>query len=343
MAERPKPPRWPSSPLGSDDGLRGDFSVFTEPVHRSDIAASEKKSVAESHDVHPSGVIGTLLKKHFSWENLVVLLVGDGVGLSLCIAAGDAALRKDWNPMFAGFGIGLPLMAIATSFPFWKNHVAKLLRDSVVHIATGGFAIILLAAVVYVLGPYLLPQPKGPSAAEIAATVIRNMQGSGALLKGQIDVSSVPEPNYVKNITLSWDFQNPLTISANMAVTGDRLRVFVQDFPFDPISLGVSFTGLSPILLDEFGSLVEGQTFVSQIITLSTPPGPDEKFVFGHAPGTRAIENPSTHLLRIFFLLGSSPQQQNYKLELIMNNNHNNRLTVLKPETLDEVAKWLHQ
>ena len=43
----------------------------------------------------PSGVIGTLLKKHFSWENLVVLLVGDGIGLSLCIAAGDAALKKE--------------------------------------------------------------------------------------------------------------------------------------------------------------------------------------------------------------------------------------------------------
>ncbi len=124
------------------------------------------QTTAETSGVHSSAV-----GKLFSWDNLFVLLVGDGIGLSLCIAAGDAALKKDWGPMFAGFGVGLPLMAIATSFPVWKNRVAKWLRDSIVNFAYGGLALLLVAAIVYVLGPYVIPQTKAPSADQIAATV----------------------------------------------------------------------------------------------------------------------------------------------------------------------------
>lgn len=141
-------------------------------LHEQDLSQYGYRAVmSESHESQPSGVIGTLLKKHSSWENLFVLLVGDGIGLSLCIAAGDAALKQNWGPMFAGFGIGLPLMGIASSFPFWKNRAGKWLRDSIVNISTGGAAFVVLAGCVYVLGPYILPKGNSPSANDIAAAV----------------------------------------------------------------------------------------------------------------------------------------------------------------------------
>jgi hypothetical protein len=67
-------------------------------------------------------------------------------------------------------------MATASSFPFWKIHAAKWFRDSVVNVASGGLAIILLIAVVYVLGPYIFtPQAKGPSADEIATAILQKL------------------------------------------------------------------------------------------------------------------------------------------------------------------------
>ena len=119
-------------------------------------------------ETHLAGVID----KYFSWENLVVLLVGDGIGLSLCIAGGEAFVHEQWRPTGIGFGVGLPLMAVASTFPFWKNRAAKWLRQSIVQVATAGLAFGLLVAIVYVLGPYLLPQPaKAPSADQIATSV----------------------------------------------------------------------------------------------------------------------------------------------------------------------------
>jgi hypothetical protein len=304
---------------------------------------SEKTSVVESHEVHPSGIIGTLLKKHFSWENLVVLLVGDGIGLSLCIAAGDAALRKDWGPMFAGFGIGLPLMAIATSFPFWKNRVAKLLRDSVVHVATGGFAIILLAAVVYVLGPYLLPKTAEPSAEDIAAAVARNLQGNGA----PQTKAPANEPNYVKNIQFDWDSQRPLSVLAFAATSGEKLKIVMQNFEFTPTPQGNFFPLYPSIVLDEFGSVVEGQRIESKIISLASSSTKDnETFVFGDPNGDPThnyIISPGLHLIRLFFLMGTSSEPQNYKFAFIANRDPHNRFTVFWPHMLDDIEKWRRQ
>jgi hypothetical protein len=203
-------------------GLRRAITEAAEQSARS----SEKPSVTgEAEDGHSAGVIGTLLKKHFSWDNLFVLLVGDGVGLSLCIAAGDAALKKDWGPMLAGFGVGLPLMAVASSFPIWKNRVAKWMRDSIVHVSTGGAAFIVLAVCIYVLGPYLLPQ--SPSPDQIAAAVVRAIPGST-----QTTPTPPPAPTKAPLVTyptISWNGgSGPIVLTGQYSRTGADLEIFIE-------------------------------------------------------------------------------------------------------------------
>lgn len=122
----------------------------------------------------------TDLVKHSSFENLVVLLVGDGIGLSLCIAGGEAVVHERWRPAFIGFGVGLPLMAIASSFPFWK-HRAEGLRNGVVNLAMFGIPVAILLAIVYVLGPHLFIFPLVSTADEIAAAVVRGLPKASAL------------------------------------------------------------------------------------------------------------------------------------------------------------------
>jgi hypothetical protein len=193
-----------------------------------DMSETDGGTSVEANEPHSSGVVGTLLK-HFSWDNVFVLLVGDGIGLSLCIAAGDAALRKDWGPMFAGFGIGLPLMALASSFPFWKRRVARWVRDGAVHVATGGAAFIVLAACIYVLGPFLLPRP--PSAAEIAATVVRALPQSGAIgvgAIGQMPIGGNPATSLLEQASIAWDGHGPIIFHARVDHPIEKVPVYLD-------------------------------------------------------------------------------------------------------------------
>jgi hypothetical protein len=122
----------------------------------------------QAHEMKSSGGVGGPITKRFSLDDLVVLLVGNGVGLSLSVAAGDAAVNEHWRPMF----IGLPLMAVASLFPFWKNRAATWLRDGTVKVASYGIWVAILLGIMYVLGPYLIAsRSERPSANEIAAAI----------------------------------------------------------------------------------------------------------------------------------------------------------------------------
>jgi hypothetical protein len=112
--------------------------------------------------------------KNFSFDDLVVLLVSEGIGIPLTIAAGDTFVHEQWKPTIIGFGVGLPLMGLGATFPFWKSHVAAWFSDAVVKIATFGFPVVLLTAIVYVLGPYILTRIS-PRADDIARAVISKL------------------------------------------------------------------------------------------------------------------------------------------------------------------------
>jgi len=80
------------------------------------------------------GGIAAIVKK-FSLDDLVVLLVSEGIGVPLTIAGGEAFAHELWRPATIGYGGGLPLMAIGVTFPFWKNYVWARLRDYIVKLA----------------------------------------------------------------------------------------------------------------------------------------------------------------------------------------------------------------
>jgi hypothetical protein len=141
---------------------------------------------AMSQDSSESGIISTL-KKRFSVDDLVVLLVSEGIGVPLTIAGGEAFAHEQMRPAIIGYGVGLPLMAIGFTFPFWKNWVADRARTWIVATAYYGLPILLLLAILYVLGPLLLDrvvtpdrlapavQASLPSAFEIADAVVTKL------------------------------------------------------------------------------------------------------------------------------------------------------------------------
>jgi hypothetical protein len=294
-------------------------------------------------DTGPGLEIETIAKR-FSGDALVVIIFGTGIGLSLCGAGAIALLDRRWTPALVGFGLGLSAMAGAYTFPIWKRRVANWFRQSVVYLAAAGIFLGFVAGSIYVLGPYVLPHY--PSANEIATAVVQALPKSGS---SEI-VPNAPnaEPNYVKNVQFEWDSQRPLSLLAFTSTSGEKLKVALQNYEFTPTPQGVFWQLYPSIILAEFGSLVEGQRVEIPIISFASSSTKDnEALVFGN-PATDPANNNykvnfGLHLVRVFFLMGSSSEPQNYKFAFIANRDPNNKVTVFWPHMLDDLEKWRRQ
>jgi hypothetical protein len=159
------------------------------------------------------GSIKEFVKKHFSVDDLVVFLVCEGIGVPFTIAGGEAAVHEDWKATVIGFGVGIPMMAIGFTFPFWKNYVWARLREYIVRLAFLGIPVILLLAIVYELGPYLfVGNVKGAasSADEIAAAVVRAMPKTPATAPEPTDSAPSPYVNPVHSAVAKWQLTEGL-------------------------------------------------------------------------------------------------------------------------------------
>src|ERR1700692_1337452 len=62
------------------------------------------------------------LGEKFSWANLLVFAVSESVGATLCIAAAEAFVHREWIAVCLGWGPGLPLVIFGLAFPF-RGHL----------------------------------------------------------------------------------------------------------------------------------------------------------------------------------------------------------------------------
>lgn len=156
---------------------------------------------------------------------------------------------------------------------------------------------------------------------------------------------SAAEPAYVKNIQFEWDSKVPLGLLAFAATSGEKLKIVLQNFQYTPSPQSNFWPLYSSIVLDEFGSIVEGQRIETKIVSFATSSTKDnEILVFGDPRQNPAndnyLVNPGLHLIRIFFLLGSSATPQNYKFAFIASRDPRERITVLPPNVLDNLEAW---
>jgi hypothetical protein len=123
----------------------------------------------------------------FSWLDLVVFGVAEGVAVPLCIAGGDAFVRRDWAGAAIGWGLGLPLILFGIAFPLSKywfrpRTIIRIQRSAIMWAPA-----LIIAAFAYLVGPFIYYRFQSPpSAEEIAQAIIR------ALPRQQITAASPP-------------------------------------------------------------------------------------------------------------------------------------------------------
>jgi hypothetical protein len=122
----------------------------------------------------------------FSWRDLAVFVVSEGVAVPLCIAAGDAFVHRDWIGTAIGWGPGLPLLVFGAAFPFsrhWiKPETAALIQKRAINWAP----VVALLAFAYVVGPNIyrraiVAEPLSTPTAMASTTNAVNLSFSGRL------------------------------------------------------------------------------------------------------------------------------------------------------------------
>jgi hypothetical protein len=247
--------------------------------------------------------------------------------LEVVLASGPVNYTLILASFLGCYAVGIALLALGINWKRIKPSLSVGFANSISKAANSPFIWFLILAL-FAFGPPVLVGVLSSTAASKTSAPISSTANPG-------------EPIYVKNIRFSWDSLHPLDMSAEVTMTGDRLRVYLQEYWVDPIASGGPSNPAPPILLDEFNNLVEGQLINSQIISLSS--WPVAKLMFGHTPGQFIIPEPSMHLIRVFFLFGGSAKQQNYKFAVRVNQSRTDSVMVLRADTLDEIAKWVRQ
>ncbi len=88
-----------------------------------------------------------------SWDDLVVFIFGECVGLPLSYSGWDHFVNGDLNKAVLGVGIGLPVELAAATYHWWKRWLRESGRSWTQHNAERWWPVGILFLLIYVCGP----------------------------------------------------------------------------------------------------------------------------------------------------------------------------------------------
>jgi hypothetical protein len=115
--------------------------------------------------------------RYITAENVIVVSLSEGLGLSFCYAGADRFMSGDFLRALAAFAIGLPFVILGGSWPFLKERIPLTFRNSVkvVFLDFRGWLAIALIGSFYILGPQLV-QNAGPKPRHISREAAERFQ-----------------------------------------------------------------------------------------------------------------------------------------------------------------------